>query len=373
MTTSVPPTRLPKKRSPIPSSAWKMAVFAAVTVVLIGLLATLIGNITFTDNRTYYARFTDATGVLKGDRVRVSGIAVGKVKGVELVEADDGRQQAILEFEVRDDVPVLRNAQLELRYENIVGQRYLAIEETAGDGEEMPEGETFGVDQTTPALNLTELFNGFQPLLRALDPKQTNELSFQIVRAFQGEAASISALLEDTATLTSTLADKDAVIGSVVTNLNDVLTSLDVRDTELTALIVEFRDLMAGLSSDRNTIVVQLSRLEELLVGTEGLLRDVRPPLKDTVRGLQRVARVLHVDRGVLAASLREMPRKLRLMARTGSYGSWFNFYVCGAELRVRLLGEDLYLGTPAISANEADSVCAGADAVPPNRSGGQG
>lgn len=354
------------RRSRIPSSAYKMAVFAAVTVVLIGLLATLIGNITFTDTRTFYARFTDATGVLKGDRVRVSGVEVGRVLGVELVGTDDGRQQAVVEFEVRDDVPVLTTAELELRYENIVGQRYLAIEETPGEGEEMPEGETFPATQTTPALNLTGLFNGFQPLLRALDPAQTNELSFQIVRAFQGEASSIAGLLEDTASLTSTLADKDAVIGSVVTNLNDVLGTLDVRDDELTALIVEFRDLMVGLSSDRETITVQLPRLARLLEGTEGFIRDVRPPLQATVRGLQRVARVLGVDRDVLSDSLREIPRKLRLMARTGSYGSWFNFYVCGAEIRVRLLGDEIFLGTPGIAANEEKSVCAGADAKPP-------
>lgn len=349
----------------IPSSAWKMAVFTAVTIVLIGVLATLIGNISFTSKNTYYARFTDATGVLQGDRVRLAGIAVGSVDSVELVDGDDGRRDALVEFQVREDVPVYESAHLELRYENIVGQRYLAIEESP-DGDLMPEGGTFPLEQTSPALSLTELFNGFQPLLRALDPEQTNKLAFEIVRAFQGEAASISTLLEDTADLTSTLADKDAVIGRVVSNLNDVLATVDVRDQELSALIVEFRDLMVGLSSDRDAIAVELPRLADLLEGTTGLIRSVRPPLARTVQGLRRVARVLDVDRGVLADSLREIPRKLRLMARTGSYGSWFNFYVCGAEIRVRLLGDTVFLGTPGIAANEKDSVCAGSDAALP-------
>ncbi len=362
-----PPTNV-GRRSHIPSSAYKMAVFTAVTVLLIGLLATLIGNISFSDTRTLQGRFTDATGVLHGDRVRLSGIEVGRVTEVELVEvaaADGGGHEAQVTFEVRADVPVFTDAHLELRYENIVGQRYLAIEEKPG-GDPADDGTIFPVAQTTPALNLTELFNGFQPLLRALEPDQTNELSYQIVRAFQGEAASIAGLLKDTASLTSTLADKDVVIGDVVGNLNDVLTTLDVRDDELTALIVQFRDLMVGLSSDRDTISVELPRLADLLEGTTGLIHDVRPPLKSTVQGLQHVMRVLGVDRDVLAASLREIPRKLRLMARTGSYGSWFNFYVCGAEVRVRLLGDDLYLGTPGISANERNSVCALTDAAAP-------
>lgn len=354
-----------ERRPRIPSSAYKMAVFTAVTVLLIGLLATLIGNITFSDTRTLQGRFVDATGVLNGDRVRLSGIEVGRVTGVELVENDAGGHEALVTFEVREDVPVFTDAHLELRYENIVGQRYLAIEEAPG-GEAVADGATFPVAQTTPALNLTDLFNGFQPLLRALEPEQTNELSYQIVRAFQGEAAGIAGLLKDTASLTSTIADKDAVIGEVVGNLNDVLTTLDVRDQELTALIVQFRDLMVGLSSDRDTISVELPRLADLLDGTSGLIDDVRPPLQATVRGLQHVMRVLGVDRDVLAGSLREIPRKLRMMARTGSYGSWFNFYVCGAEVRVRLLGDDLYLGTPGIASNERNSVCARTDAPAP-------
>jgi phospholipid/cholesterol/gamma-HCH transport system substrate-binding protein len=348
-------------RSAIPSSAWKVAVFAAVTVVLIGLLATLIGNISFTGTRTYYGRFTDATGVLHGDRVRVSGVEVGSVRDVRLVGSGDGRQQALVEFEVRDDVPMSQDASLELRFENIVGQRYLAVEQEPG-GSPMRPGGTYSADQTTPALNLTQLFNGFQPLLRALDADRTNKLSFQLVRAFQGEAADISDLLQHTASLTNTLADKDVVIGNVVRNLNDVLTTVDARDQELTALIVQFRNLMVGLSSDRETISVELPRLARLLGTSTDMLRGVRPGLSVSIRNLGRVARQLDLNRDVLEASLAEIPKKLQLMARTGSYGSWFNFYVCGAEVRLKVLGGVVYLGTPAVASNEADAVCATSD-----------
>jgi len=341
-----------------------MAVFAAVTVVLLGLLATLIGNISFRPTHTYFAHFTDATGVLHGDRVRLAGVEVGSIEGVRLSGRDDGRTDALVEFRVRDDVPVLASARLELRYENIVGQRYLAIEEEPG-GATMPPGGTFPVSHTSPALNLTQLFNGFQPLLRALDPEQTNALSYEIVRAFQGEAAGMARLIRDTASLTGTLADKDVVIGRLVSNLDRVLGSVDDRDRQLTALIVQFRDLMVGLSSDRDTISVQLPRLAALLDGTVGLVRDVRPALASTSRALGQVAHQLGVDRQTLLSSLREIPRKLRLMARTGSYGSWFNFYVCGMEVRVKLLGGTVYLGTPGLSANETGSVCTGADARP--------
>jgi phospholipid/cholesterol/gamma-HCH transport system substrate-binding protein len=194
-------------QSRIPSSFYKVAVFTAVTVAVIGLLATLIGNVSFVPTRTYSALFTDATGVFVGDRVRLSGVEVGRVEGLELVD-DGDRKLARLEFTVEEHVPVYRDAELQLRYENVVGQRYLAIVEKPGKRPEMAEGDTFPVRQTMPALNLTQLFNGFQPLFRALEPQDVNKLSFQLVRAFQGESANLSGLMRDTAQLTGAIADK---------------------------------------------------------------------------------------------------------------------------------------------------------------------
>jgi phospholipid/cholesterol/gamma-HCH transport system substrate-binding protein len=348
-------------RSKIPSSAFKMVVFTAVTVLLIGVLATLIGNISFAERKTYSAVFTDATGVFKGDRVRISGVEVGSVRGLEFYE-DGDRKLARIEFTVDEDVPIYRDAQIVLRYENIVGQRYLAIVEQPGNGELMDEGETFPVTQTTPALNLTVLFNGFQPLFRALDPETVNRVSFEIVRAFQGEAVTFRTLMADTASLTNTLADKDAVIGQVVRNLNVVLGTLAERDDELTELIVQFRNLMQGLSKDREVISAALPDLAELLGSSTGMLRGIRPPLASDVRGLEAVMRQVAADREVLDASLKNLPTKLKVLARTGSYGSWFNFYTCGADVELQLLGGQLRLETVGVGANEADTVCGGGD-----------
>jgi phospholipid/cholesterol/gamma-HCH transport system substrate-binding protein len=348
-------------QSRIPSSIYKMAIFTVVTVVLIGLLATLIGNISFVPSRTYRAVFTDATGVFAGDRVRLSGVEVGTVKSVKLSAHGEG-QQAMLEFTVENEVPLYRNARLELRFENIVGQRYLSIKETAGAGELMRPGATFPVDQTTPALSLTVLFNGFQPLFRALDPKETNKLSYELVRVLQGESGTIRNLMQSTASLTNTLADKDEVIGQVVDNLNVVLDTVGERDRELTALIVQFRNLMGGLAKDGDVIGAALPSLARLLDGTSGLIAEVRGPLKYDIGQLNILAGQVVATKGELNDSLKTLPRKLRALIRTGSHGSWFNFYVCGLDLQLQLPGGTAYLQSPALVANERDTVCGGGE-----------
>jgi phospholipid/cholesterol/gamma-HCH transport system substrate-binding protein len=354
-------TRDTYRQSKIPSSFYKVVIFTVVTVFTIGVLATLIGNISFVPSRTYSAVFTDATGVFVGDRVRVSGVEVGSIKSIEMA-SDGDRKLAKLEFSVEDSVPMYRDAQLQLRYENIVGQRYLAIVEKPGSKPEMPAGETFPVGQTMPALNLTVLFNGFQPLFRALDPDQINTLSFELVRALQGESANLRSLMQDTAQLTNALADKEQVIGSVVTNLNTVLATVDTRDQKLTALIVRFRDLMTGLAEDRDVISAQLPDLASLLDGTSSLLREVRGPLATDIRALGKVAGQLAATRGELDASLKRLPLELRTQARTGSYGSFFNFYTCGIDIQLQLLGGTAILRSPSFASNERDTVCGAGD-----------
>lgn len=346
-----------RTRSAIPASAIKFSIFAAVTVVLIGLLATLIGNISLAPQRQYHALFTDATGVFAGDRVRLSGVQIGRVDEVNLVTRGDKRLARIT-FSVDEDVPVLRDATLHLRYENIVGQRYLSLDEEAGSSSPMPAGGTFSADQTTPALSLTTLFNGFQPLFQALDPGQVNRFSFELVRALQGEAVSIRSLLADTAALTNTLADKDAVIGRVVENLGAVLTTVGDRDRQLNDLLTQFRDLMAGLAQDKDAISRSLPSLSGLLGDSSDLIAQVRQPLRADIASLGGIANQLRADKDVLAGTLERIPNKFRTLVRTASYGSWFNFYVCGLELELQLGGGAVNFGTPELYANEKDTVC---------------
>lgn len=345
----------------IPTSAIKLLVFVAVTLLLIGVLATLIGNLSFASRRTYSAIFTDATGVNVGDRVRLSGVEVGSIQSLQLVDRGE-RRYARVRFTVESTVPLYRSARLALRYENIVGQRYLAIEERPGSGATMPEEATFPVQQTRPALNLTVLFDGFQPLFRALNPEQVNQLSYGIIRTLQGQSGTLQQLLANTASLAKTIANKDQVIGNVIDNLTAILTTVDQRDSKLTALIDGFRDLMRGLAQDRSGIDSSLPSLDSLLANTSGLVSEMRGPLRGDVGSLNTLAGRLADTKGTLNHELQTLPHKLTALSRTASYGSWFNFYVCGLQTNMSLLGRSIQLSSPAIAANERDTVCAGGD-----------
>lgn len=304
----------------------KSLVFTVVTVLATVALAGTIRNSTPGSSSSYTALFSDATSLNRGDDIRMAGVKVGTVTEVAL---HDNRVAGV-EFTVQDAVRLPRGTTAQLRFRNLVGQRYISLEPPeVADTDTLPTGHTFGLEETRPALDLTMLFNGFQPLMQFLDPKDVNALSGQIIAVFQGEGATVEGLLSSTASLTSTLAEKDQVIGELIDNLTSVLTTVNGRSDELDRTIITLQQLVSGLAEDRETIGDTLDGMGRLTSSVADLLEEGRRPLKDSIASLGSLSGELADAEDVLDRFFDTLPGKLDRIGRTASYGSWINFYEC--------------------------------------------
>jgi len=313
----------------------RLMVFVVVTTLATGLLVVLIGNISFQSTREYKAVFSDATGVVGGDDVRVAGVKVGTVKSIKVVNGN----QAEVTFTVADTTTLSRASEATIKYRNLVGQRYIALEEGVGSTEDLEAGQTIPLSQTQPALDLTVLFNGFKPLFAALSPDDLNQLSSEIISTFQGEGGTVESLLGSTASLTSTLADRDQVIGQLLDNLDQVLDNLADRDQQLSALIINFKNLVTGLAQDREAILGSLDDISNLANQTSDLVGDIRAPFVEDIKQLRRTATNIDGNKAELDRALQVLPIKLNKVGRTAIYGSYFNFYLCDFQGTVDLEG----------------------------------
>lgn len=310
----------------------KLSIFALVTVLSVLLLLTTIQNQFFGSTESYKADFTDASGLIPGSDVRIAGVRVGEVSDVQVVD----RSVAQVSFSVEDARKLPTGAQYAIKYQNLVGQRFLDIQRGNGPmNQYLPPGGTVPVTQTQPPLNLTTVFNGFKPLFQALNPEDVNKLSFEIIQVLQGEGGSINQLLGQTASLTSTIADRDAVIGDVINNLNLTLDTVNARDDKLSGLIVSLQQLVTGLAQDRVAIGSSLQPIADLTNVTAGFLQQARPPLADDIVKLGQQSDILNRNRGLVENALRNIPQKANNFGRAGSYGSWFNFYLCQAGVTI--------------------------------------
>jgi len=261
-------------------------------------------------------------------------------------------------FSVTKDRPLPRSSTALIRYRDLVGHRYIEISQGPGSAQNLESGGTIPVSQTKPALDLTVLFNGFKPLFQALSPDDVNRLSYEIIQVFQGESGTVDDLLAHTASLTTTLADKDQLIGQVITNLNTVLTTINARDQKLSNLIVQLQRLVTGLADDRGAIGGSLAGINKLATTTADLLAEGRPALKNDIGQLRKVATTLNGASDTVNGVLQRLPNKLGSLTRTASYGSWFNFYLCGLQVKAGYKGLAILPGgvlyTPQVNIDQA-------------------
>ena len=317
------------------SAGIKLAIFTAVSLVVTGTLVAIMGRFGTGETVEYSAIFKSASLVEEGDDVRVAGVVMGKVQEVEIYETDAAK----VTFSIAKDLPVTDRSIVEIRYLNLVGDRYVTVEEGEPGGERLREGATIPVEQTQPALNLTALYNGFAPLFSALEPKDINALSLNLIKVLQGEGGTVESLMAHTASLTTAIANRDELVGEVITNLDELLGTVDSRHEELTVLIQELRRWVGGLADDRVQIGRSVVNVSELTRSLAGLLADGRPLLKADIAELRRLTTILARPdtSAVLKQILRDLPEMLEDQTRTGTYGSWYNYYICGVAGNIKL------------------------------------
>jgi phospholipid/cholesterol/gamma-HCH transport system substrate-binding protein len=332
----------------------KLCVFAVVTITLTAMLASTIASMGWGTRTTYRAQFTDVTGLLPGDDIRIAGVKVGEVDGIKVVR----NSVAEVTFSVDKDQRLDAGTQARIRYRNIVGQRYVALTEGPSRNQRLREDGLIPLAQTEPALDLTVLFNGFRPLFTALDPQQVNTFAYEIIRVLQGEGGTINSLLARTASLTNTLADRDALIGSVIDNMNSVLAAVNTRDEQLSDLILQLQRFVSGLADDRKALGDSLANISTLADSTASLVTEARPSLKADIKALRQVASTLNASRSVVDGVLKRLPRKLDLITATASDGSWFNFYLCSAGGKVGL--DPVLKPTEVTAFTSGDARCQG-------------
>ncbi|MFL6121589.1 MCE family protein [Actinophytocola sp.] len=324
----------------------KMVVFAVVTITLTALLGLTIANTALGPTKGYAARFADATGLNVGDDIRMSGVRIGQVTDISVAE----NRYADVRFDVEAGRRLPRTVTATIKYRNLIGQRYISLGIGAGETNAVLEpGDTIPIARTQPALNLTQLFNGFQPLFQALRPEDVNKLAGELIQVLQGEGGTIDSVLTHTASLASTVASKDQVIGQVIDNLNTVLTTVNDRTNEVSGLIDQLQQLATGLARQRESIGSAISALGDLTTSTAGLLSTVRPPLKDDIAALGDLAGNLADQGDTVDKFLAGLPHKIQTINRVSSYGGWYNYYLCSMRGRIGVSDLGISVDLPLI------------------------
>jgi len=310
---------------------WRLTIFMVVCLLGMFALFAVFGQLRFEKDQGYRAQFANVTGLKGGDFVRIAGVEVGKVQGIGV--NDDGT--LTVDFTANDSVVLTQGTRAVIRYDDLIGGRYLSLVEGAGGTKKLNPGSTIPLAQTEPALDLDALIGGFRPLFRALSPDEINQLSGQLISALQGQGATISSFLSQTAALTNTLADRDKLIGDVIVNLNTVMGSLAGQSDQFGKGVSALSELVKGLEARKQDIANGLAYTDAAAGSIADLLSQARPPLKDTITQTDRAAGQVMSDHDYFDNLLNTLPDAYQTLNRQGLYGDFFSFYLCDVVLKL--------------------------------------
>ena len=138
---------------------------AAIGALVVAIIA--VGVLMFGGGGTteYTVHLQTANQLVKGNEVRVGGLAVGEITDIKLSEDN----QADIKIEVKDDfAPLRRGSSMTVRWESLpsVANRYLSLHPGPNNAPEIPEGGIVETDQTTNMVDLDQLFNTLDPKAR---------------------------------------------------------------------------------------------------------------------------------------------------------------------------------------------------------------
>src|SRR5271170_6496577 len=334
-------------RENLVGALWRLAVYAVVCLIGAFALVAVFAQFRFQAEKTYKAQFANVSGLEGGNFVRIAGVEVGKVKSID-IQPDS---TVLVKFTAADNVVLTEGTRAAIRFADLIGGRYVALEEGAGAVKRLHPGETIPLSRTEPALDLDALIGGFRPLFRALDPEQVNKLTGQLIAAFQGQGATIGSFLSQAAALTNTLADRDQLIGQVIVNLNSVLGSLSGQSTQFAKAVDSLSELVKGLEARKQDISNGVAYANAAAGSVADLLAQARPPLQKVVHEADRTAGNVMADHDFFDNLLNTLPDAYQMLARQGLYGDFFSFYLCdvilklngkgGQPVYVKVVGQD--------------------------------
>ncbi|MGO4443844.1 MCE family protein [Mycobacterium sp. 2YAF39] len=308
----------------------KFGIFAVVMVVLTAFLFATFAQVRTGSVNDYSALFKDASRLKTGDTVRVAGIRVGTVQDVTL----DADRNVLVKFDAGKDIKLTDGTKAQIKYLNLVGDRYLELVDAPGSTKILPVGGQIPIDRTASAMDLDLLLGGLKPVIRGLNPQDVNALSASLLQILQGQGGTIESLFSRTSSFSNSLADNNQVIEQLIDDLRTTLKTLSEDGDQFTESIDKFEELVRGLSEDRDPIGEAITALDNGTASISDLLGRARPPLDGTIDQVNRLADILYNDKDTFDATLQRLPDIYRKLARVGSYGAFFPYYICGIAFR---------------------------------------
>ena len=306
-----------RERNPVP-----IGVLGTVVLVALTALVYFWPDLPGIRGTTYEAEFTEAAGLRPDDEVRVAGIKVGEVIGVDL-DVD----RVLVSFRI-DDTWIGDDTTAAIKIKTLLGRKFLALH-PAGAEDQDPDVR-ISMDRTVTPYDVTKAFEGLADTASAIDTDQLAESFRTISDTFAGSPDHVRSALDGLSALSRTISSRDDQLAELLTNTRQITSTLAGTNEEFDKLLADGELLLGELNSRRDAIHDLLTGTTELAKQLSGLVADNQDQIDDALASLEQVTDVLTKYGGELDRSLKLAGPYFRVVNNATGSGRWIDVYVCG-------------------------------------------
>jgi phospholipid/cholesterol/gamma-HCH transport system substrate-binding protein len=251
----------------------KVGAFVTAGLLLMGTAIFLLGDYTLEKRYTIYALFHDVANLTKNAPVKLSGVEIGQIRDIELV---DSHARVILS--IRKGVDIYKDSEFEIGSTGIIGSKYLQI--TQGHmkaGVLAPEATVNGIDPVSIEKALTKALASLQNILTDINS--------------DGPRGSLTSNLKETvANVREMTANLNDLIEETKPGLTSAIGRADAISEKLDSLLAKSNEMMAGLATSKGTIgaLIHDEKVKEDVKETVASVREAASTAKDVLGRLQQ-------------------------------------------------------------------------------------
>jgi phospholipid/cholesterol/gamma-HCH transport system substrate-binding protein len=264
---------------------------------------------------SYFGQFTDTGQLNKGDKVRITGVEVGKVEGLKI----DG-DHVVIKFSLGSNT-IGTESRLAIKTDTVLGKKVLEIE---------PRGTT------------TLRPGGTLPLGQSTTPYQIYDAAFDVTKAAAGwnidtvkqslnvltqtinqTYSHLSPALDGLAKFSDSIGKRDEAITHLLAQANKVASVLGDRSEQINRLLVNAKTLLAAFNERGQAIDALLQNISAFSAQVQGFIND-NPNLNPVLEQLRSISDVLVARKDDLAQSLKYVGQFAASLGETVASGPYF-------------------------------------------------
>ena len=306
--------------------SFRCVLARGVTLAALGMAAVVVGIVVLGGGTSYEVRLRlqNASQLVKGDLVKVGGVPVGDVRGIDLTSDN----QAELRLRITDGEldPLHEGTRAVVRQTSLSGvaNRYVALAPGPNDAPAVADGGVIDADRTRSSVDLDILLNTLDGRTRAALQGVVRRGADTLAGAERDLNAGLEALDpalgQAAATAREVMRDEDAFRDALVETAS-VVSAVAPRSEELSGAIRDTGAVLEAVAGERGALADALDRAPDTLRRTNTTLLNVRAALRDLDPALReagpvapRLARLLDELEPVALAARPAVARARRLV-----------------------------------------------------------